>query len=182
MLKVMKEKKDIPKDIPIMDFGCGTGQVARDFSKEGFTDFVGLDGSAKMLDIAKKEGLYKELHQGMLGEGKLPEELKGRFKLAVSTGCFTWGHAPFCTFDEMISSLTGEEGDILIFSIRDDQYLETGYGEYLKKLAEGGTIRFVHEEKYDRYTNIKKEDCEEGSFITPRSGYIVWYEHTGKKA
>ena len=183
MLKILLEKEDIPRDIPICDFGCGTGQTGRDFTKAGFTNLTGIDGSEKMLDIARKEGLYKKLLQGMLGVGKLPEELKGKFKIAVSTGLFSWGHGPFSTFDEMISSLTGEKGDKLIFSIRDDQYFEVGYKEYLDKLAaDSGLIELVREEKYARYTNMKKEDLEEASFIKPRNGVIVWYEHTGKKA
>ena len=183
ILKLLSTR-DLPKDTPICDFGCGTGQTARDLTKAGFTNFTGIDGSDGMLEIARKEGLYKKLHLGMLGVGKLPEELKGRFKIAISTGLFSWGHGPASTFVEMLESLTGEKGDIIIFSIRDDQYEDAGLGykPALEKLAAEGLITLVAEERYDRYTNINKDEVPEDSFIKPRQGIIVWYEHTGKKA
>ena len=65
----------VSKDAPIIDFGAGTGLGARLLSKEGFTNMVALDGSPGMLEIAKKEGLYKGYHEVFLGIGKFPEEL-----------------------------------------------------------------------------------------------------------
>lgn len=38
----------------------------------GFHHFVGVDGSEKMLNMAKKTGIYQEYKQCVLGQDPLP--------------------------------------------------------------------------------------------------------------
>ncbi len=40
----------------------------------GFRQFVGIDGSLKMLEFAKKTGLYQQLTQCLLGQDEIPVE------------------------------------------------------------------------------------------------------------
>lgn len=40
----------------------------------GFRHFVGIDGSLKMLELAKKTGLYQQLTQCLLGQDEIPVE------------------------------------------------------------------------------------------------------------
>lgn len=40
--------------------------------KHGFEHFVGLDGSRRMLELAKNTGLYEDVRQCMLGDEELP--------------------------------------------------------------------------------------------------------------
>lgn len=40
--------------------------------KLGFGNFVGVDGSTGMLELATQSGLYQDLKQVMLGEEPLP--------------------------------------------------------------------------------------------------------------
>ena len=130
----------MPKDAAIIDHGAGTGMAARFLVKEGFTNLVALDGSGGMLEVAKKEGNYKEYHEVFLGIGKLPEELKGRFHVAMCVGLFVQSHVPPSCIGEMIETMKGEKGDVLIFAIRDDSYLVHGFKEYLDKLEDEGRI------------------------------------------
>ena len=168
----------VPKDAPIIDFGAGTGLAARLLSKEGFTNMVALDGSAGMLDIAKKEGLYKEYFEVFLGIGKFPEELKGRFQVSICVGLFLANHAQANTLEEMISSMRGEEGDILLFIIREDAYIEHKFKDYFDSVEAQGQIKLVHTETFERY---KTEEFKDVSFFKPSLGYLLHYVHTGKK-
>ncbi|MBN3308296.1 MET27 protein, partial [Amia calva] len=56
----------------VLDVACGTGLVASRPQTLGFRRFVGVDGSAAMLRLARNRGLYQELLQCMLGSAPLP--------------------------------------------------------------------------------------------------------------
>ncbi|XP_072517933.1 methyltransferase-like protein 27 isoform X2 [Salminus brasiliensis] len=56
----------------ILDVACGTGLVSAHLRRMGFCQFVGVDGSEGMLDLARETGLYLELKQCMLGQESLP--------------------------------------------------------------------------------------------------------------
>ena len=49
--------------------------------RNGFCQFVGVDGSEGMLDQARKTGLYQELKQCMLGQDALPVQNGNTFSL-----------------------------------------------------------------------------------------------------
>ena len=44
---------DIPKDVKIADFGCGTGLLGIDLVNAGYKDIIGVDGSPEMLEVCK---------------------------------------------------------------------------------------------------------------------------------
>ena len=118
----------VPGDARISEFGCGTGRTAGFLSEGGFSNIVGFDGSEGMLEKARaKEGLYRELHKVFFGVGEFPEEQKRRFRVTVNVGLLMSGHAPPCTFSEMLDSLVGDAGDKLVFVIREDQFETQGY-------------------------------------------------------
>uniref|UniRef100_A0AAR2KE53 Methyltransferase domain-containing protein n=1 Tax=Pygocentrus nattereri TaxID=42514 RepID=A0AAR2KE53_PYGNA len=56
----------------VLDVACGTGLVSAHLRRMGFCQFVGVDGSDGMLDLARKTGLYQELKQCILGQDTLP--------------------------------------------------------------------------------------------------------------
>ena len=90
---------------------------------------VALDGSAGMLEVAKKEGIYKEYYQIFLGVDQFPEELKGKFHVAMCVGLFVESHVSPNCIGEMVESMKGDKGDVLIFVIRDDSYHKHGFKE-----------------------------------------------------
>ncbi|XP_047661966.1 methyltransferase-like protein 27 isoform X2 [Tachysurus fulvidraco] len=71
----------------ILDVACGTGLVSGNLKKNGFCHFVGLDGSEKMLSMARKTGLYQELKQCMLCEDPFPVQ-------DVIVGALSIGNVP----------------------------------------------------------------------------------------
>ena len=80
-----------------------------------------------MLAVAESTGLYKEVHQVVLGRNEFPKVLRGRFRAVVSVGTLGRLHAPPEALDEMVASLVGEAGDALVFTIREDCYRECGF-------------------------------------------------------
>ena len=144
-------ERGFPKDTPILDAGCGTGLTVQALAKEGFNNVVGIDGSAGMVEEAKKLGLYKDAIVGFIGMGKFPEELKGKFKVAVTAGTFIVSHFPSVAVDEvMFEGFTGEKGDSFISVIRDDCYEPLGHKEHIYKLQEQGKIKVVNEIVFER--------------------------------
>ena len=139
-----------------------------------------MDGSAGMLELARKqEGLYKDIREVLFGEGALPEDMKGRFRLATCVGLLLKGHAPPETLDEMVASLVGEKGDLLIFIIREDGYLQCGHKEKLDQLVADGVIEQIHEKWHKRTTN--NEIFSDELYKKATDSILMHYVLTGKK-
>ena len=169
----------VPSDAPISEFGCGTGRTGGFLNEGGFSNIEGLDGSEGMLAKARaKPGIYRELHRVFFGAGEFPDALKGRFRVTVNVALFMSGHAPPSTISEMLDSLKGEEGDKLVFVIREDQFETQGYKQYLDDLIEQGRIKFIYQEKHARKTTF--EGYEDSLFGQHTSSLLLHYEHTGK--
>ena len=62
----------IPKDVAILDLGCGSGRLVENIFKDGYTDIHGFDASQTMLEFAEKTGHYKKLTKGFV---TIPEEM-----------------------------------------------------------------------------------------------------------
>ena len=59
-------EQNFSKESKIIDFGCGTGLVGVELTKNGFTNIVGVDGSQEMLEVARSKQMdgkpvYREL-------------------------------------------------------------------------------------------------------------------------
>lgn len=84
----------------VLDVACGTGLVAAQMKTMGFSNFVGVDGSNGMLEVASKSGLYKDLKQCMLGAESLPFQ-DGSFDLVVIVGALSVGQVPVAVVREL---------------------------------------------------------------------------------
>ena len=174
LAKYMSER-GFPKDTPILDAGCGTGLTVQALAKEGYNNVVGVDGSPGMVEEAKKLGLYKETCVGFVGLGKFPEELKGKFKVAVTAGTFIVSHFPSVAVDEvMFEAFTGEKGDSFISIIRDDCYEPLGHKEHIYKLQEAGRIKVVNEILFER--QIKSNEFKDPLYGSKSNSIIVHLE------
>ena len=52
-----KDWLDIPKDTPVLDIGCGSGQFLYFLRQQGFTDLVGIDLDKTQVEIGRELGL-----------------------------------------------------------------------------------------------------------------------------
>ncbi|KAB5548865.1 hypothetical protein PHYPO_G00060620 [Pangasianodon hypophthalmus] len=84
----------------ILDVACGTGLVCGHLRKMGFRNFVGVDGSEKMLNLATKTGLYQELKQCMLCEDPLPVQDES-YDIVVIVGALSTGNVPVAIIKEL---------------------------------------------------------------------------------
>ncbi|KAJ8267178.1 hypothetical protein GJAV_G00139430 [Gymnothorax javanicus] len=74
----------------VLDVGCATGQASASLKKMGFQHFVGVDGSEKMLDLAKKKGIF-QLRRCILGVTALPFQ-NGTYDAVILAGVLSHGH------------------------------------------------------------------------------------------
>ena len=87
------------KSIVILDAGCGTGLVAKELVKEGFTNFVGVDFSKEMLSLIPKN-LYQKLELADLNSPL--KYSNNNFDAILCVGTFTYGHVKANSLSEFI--------------------------------------------------------------------------------
>lgn len=126
-------------DDPILDAGCGTGQLGVLLKVLGRDDLVGIDLSEGMLHVARGHGVYRELHRMVLGETlAFPDR---RFAACVSLGVMTAGHAPPATLDELCR--VTRPGGHLIFTLTDPALEQWGFADKLDELNASGCWELV---------------------------------------
>ncbi|KAM4044414.1 methyltransferase-like protein 27 isoform 2-T2 [Anomaloglossus baeobatrachus] len=133
----------------------------------GFNLFHGLDGSAGMLEIAKKKDLYQELKQSMLGQEQLPYESE-KYDAVVIVGALSDGQVPVSVLPELLR--VTKSGGFVCMTTRSNisnlQYkaeLEEGISSLQnKRLWEEVLVQEV--QQWEKATSDKE--------ITQKSDYI----------
>ena len=92
---------DSSKDIKIIDLGAGTGLVAVELKKHGFTNIDGLDMSPEMLKKAKEKDVYQKYICEALTEKRL-DIPTGAYDVVLSVGAVTCGYIKSNAFDEIL--------------------------------------------------------------------------------
>ncbi|XP_040005977.1 methyltransferase-like protein 27 isoform X2 [Xiphias gladius] len=87
----------------VLDVACGTGLVAKQMKRHGFGQFVGIDGSKAMLELARESGLYLDLKHSMLGEEPIPFQWDS-FDVVVIVGALSVGQVPVGVVRELCKS------------------------------------------------------------------------------
>tara|TARA_B100001996_G_scaffold359488_1_gene324757 strand:+ start:567 stop:1199 length:633 start_codon:yes stop_codon:yes gene_type:complete len=117
------------KNINIYDAGCGTGLVAVELKKYGFSNFYGADLSQKLLNLVPK-GLYKKLEKVDLNQ-KINKE-DSSYDAVMCVGTFTFGHVKPQALDEFIR-ITKNNG-LICFTINEGIYEEYGFDKKIEQL------------------------------------------------
>ena len=143
-----------PEDGAVLDAGAGTGITGAVLAPLGYRDLVGIDVSAKMLELAREKGVYGDLRQMELG-GRL-DFPSDAFAAIVSTGVFAAGHAPPESFEDLIR--VTKPGGHVIFSVRTDVYLDGGFKEKQDTLEREGRWQLV--EVTEPFSHLRFEDPE----------------------
>ncbi len=141
-------------DGAVLDAGSGTGIMGQVLAPLGYRDFMGIDISQNMLELARTKGVYKELRQMALGEQlDFPTDA---FTAVVSTGVFAAGHAPPESFDELLR--VTKSGGHIIFSVRTDVYVEEGFKDKQEALEKEGRWQLL--ETSEPFSHLRYEDPE----------------------
>ncbi|MFC1516754.1 class I SAM-dependent DNA methyltransferase [Thermodesulfobacteriota bacterium] len=143
-----------PENGKMLDAGVGTGILGETLALMGYNDIIGIDISEGMMEIARKKGVHLSLHRMTLGEHlDFPDNT---FTGSVAMGVFTLGHAPPESLDELIRIT--ESGGYVIFSVRNDVYLNKGFKEKQDALEKGGKWQLL--EKTDAFQALPLIDSK----------------------
>jgi SAM-dependent methyltransferase len=160
-------KLAVPKTANIIDFGCGTGKLAKCIAKEGYTTMDGMDGSTVQLDKARAENppLYGDLKKIFVGSDDFPKEWIDKYDCAITVGCLFQSHFPKAVFELMRSSV--KKGSFIMFSMRDfywDDANEMQYKVEMDKLVAEKKVELVTRLKFTKYEGMT-EDKGFGVFV-----------------
>ncbi|XP_040908325.1 methyltransferase-like protein 27 isoform X4 [Toxotes jaculatrix] len=155
----------------VLDVACGTGLVAKQLKRHGFTQFVGIDGSEAMLDLARESGLYQDVKQSMLGEEPLPVQW-GSFDVAVIVGALSVGQVPVGVVRELCKS-TKPGGYVCMTtrSNRDNLEYKGTLEHELKQMEEEGLWSCVEVTEVEEWEKAVSE--QEDGYI---SGTVYLYK------
>ncbi len=158
--------KYVSRESRILDAGAGTGLVGQALASLGYENLEAMDMSPGMLDQARKKGVYKDLHQMVMGDAL--GFATGAFDAVIAVGVLTLGHAPASSLDEL-ARIT-KAGGYVIFTVRTDLYENGQFKEKQDGLAAEGRWRLV--EASEEFQPLPKGE--------PEVMHQVWvYQVTG---
>ena len=130
------------RDVRVLDVGCGTGLLASSLRAHGFNQVDGLDYSAPMLSVARREGridkaFLRDLNES-LGMGT------ECYDILASTGTFTHGHVGAGCLPELLALLV--PGGYLICTVHRDVWDEGGFCTGLQALTDARVAKVLSRE------------------------------------
>lgn len=127
-------------DLPILDFGCGTGLSGLALAQAGFEVIDGCDISAEMLVKARaKQGLYRKLVHYDAGGG-VPFEA-GAYHAVAAIGVIGAGAAPAEVLDQILEAL--DPGALLVFSFNDHTLADPAYEGRMNAALDAGRAELI---------------------------------------
>ena len=118
----------------IVDIGAGTGRLGETLFLHGYDNFVGIDLSPGMLDVAARKPGYRATRIQRLGDTLDFDE--GQFPVVVSLGAFAPNLAGADAFDELIR--VTRPGGLLLLSMRAGHEQTTGFERRRRELEAAG--------------------------------------------
>lgn len=120
-------------DGPLLDAGCGTGQVGELLQALGYPAVDGLDMSEGMLNRAQARRVYDDLVQADLSQ-RLPVQ-DDTYAAAICSGVLTVAHAPPQALDELVR--VTRPGGHLVFSLSEPARRGGGFADKIAELDRG---------------------------------------------
>ncbi|WP_306116392.1 MULTISPECIES: class I SAM-dependent methyltransferase [unclassified Roseovarius] len=127
------------KDVPILDFGCGTGLSGLALKLSDFAVIDGMDPNPQMLDQAHAKDAYRRLTLLDL-EDETPIE-QGSYAAIAAIGVIGTGAAPASTLDLLMNALN--PGGMLAFSLNDHALADHQYPARLNQWLDCGAARLL---------------------------------------
>ena len=124
---------------PILDAGAGTGRLGENLFLHGYDDFVGIDLSPGMLEVAAGKPGYREVRVQRLGDRLEFDD--DSFTAVASLGAFAPNLARADAFDELIR--VTRPGGILVLSLRVGFETEVGFDQRRQALENAGLWQYV---------------------------------------
>ena len=128
--------------IPILDYGCGTGLSGVALYKAGFRVIDGMDPTPCMLEKAADKNVYGNLVSFDISD---PEPVrKGSYSVITAIGVIGSGAAPPQTFDLLMNALPSH--GYLAFSFNDYALADPAYTTRLSHWLDMGNARILFRE------------------------------------
>ena len=132
----------LDEQVPILDYGCGTGLSGVALHKAGFRVVDGMDPTPQMLGQAAAKGVYRTLTGFDLSD---PEPIRaGSYNIITAIGVIGWGAAPPQVFDLLMNALPS--GGYLAFSFNDYTLADHNYTTRLNDWLDMGHARLLFRE------------------------------------
>jgi len=125
---------------PLLDAGAGTGLVGEWLGIMGYPGVEALDISEGMLAVARKKGVYSDVHQLALG-GPLPFS-DNTYAGIISAGVFTTGHVGAHGVDELIRIC--QPGGVIVLTVKDTLWTEA-FAAHVCDLQASGKVTLVEQ-------------------------------------
>ncbi|PJI91817.1 methyltransferase family protein [Yoonia maricola] len=129
------------RDLPVLDFGCGTGIGGAALRRAGFEAIDGTDITAQMLEKAAASGIYRETWHSS------PDDMgfaAGKYPIIVALGVVSLGAAPADTLGPLIGKLNA--GGLLALSFNDPTLQDQSYAEALDTAVNAGRVTVIFRE------------------------------------
>ncbi|MGC1505707.1 MAG: methyltransferase domain-containing protein [Sulfitobacter sp.] len=129
------------KDMPLLDFGCGTGLSGQALTLAGFTTIDGIDLSAEMLAQAAGKGVYRNTRQV---QADTPIKT-GSYKNIAAIGVIGSGAAPVSVLDMLMKALPRDGR--LVFSFNDHTLKDPVHEARINEWTDCGAARLIFRER-----------------------------------
>ena len=140
------------KSIKILDAGCGTGLVAKELAKEGFSNFFGADFSQNMLNLVPKN-LYQQLD--LVDLNNPLKYADNNFGAVVCVGTFTYGHVKAHALDEFLRIVN--QNGLICFTVNEGIYQKYEFDKKIKELEIDNKWRILELKKSTYIVNKNVE-------------------------
>lgn len=129
-------------DLPVLDFGCGTGLSGEALRAAGLTTVDGTDLSAEMLKLAEAKGVYRRT---WIADPDSPIPVRpGEYAAVTAIGVISYGAAPLSVFDDLMGILA--PGGLFAFSFNDQSIADGRYEAKVDEAVETGAARILFSE------------------------------------
>ncbi|MDA7964212.1 methyltransferase domain-containing protein [Ruegeria sp.] len=129
-------------DLPILDYGCGTGLSGQALTKVGYRVIDGMDPTPEMLEMAAQKGIYRSLTGFEITD---PDPLEqDAYDVIAAIGVIGTGAAPPETFDLLMKALP--RGGWLVFSLNDHALALPEYPARMNDWLDMGAARLIFRE------------------------------------
>lgn len=129
-------------DLPVLDFGCGTGLSGLALKLQGFTLLDGVDVSANMLKGAEEKQLYRKLTLIEPG-AELPHK-QGAYAAITCIGVIGVGAAPVSVFDQVMQGLA--KGGLTVLSLNDHALADPSFEAKIDSYVDSAQARLLFKE------------------------------------
>lgn len=118
----------------IIDIGCGTGLVAQELARVGFTTIDGIDISQNMLEHASAKMIYQNLTTGDMNARTVVVDQS--YDAAICAGSFAPGHLGPISYREIIRFV--RPGSPIVIFMNGVHFAGDNYESHIQSLEQEG--------------------------------------------